>query len=56
MSDLIKNGWKYYSNDNFNQYFDNIKMNYLVGIFGDKYTGKTFILNKILKKKFKTKR
>ena len=50
MSDLIKNGWKYYSNDNFNQYFDNIKMNYLVGIFGDKYTGKTFILNKILKK------
>ena len=55
MSDLIKNGWKYYSNDNFNQYFDNIKMNYLVGIFGDKYTGKTFILNKILKKNLKQK-
>ena len=51
MSDLIKNGWKYYSNDEFNKYLkDGKKINRLVGIFGDKYTGKTFILNKILKK------
>ena len=51
MSDLIKNGWKYYSNDEFNKYLKyGKKINRLVGIFGDKCTGKTFILNKILKK------
>ncbi len=50
MSDLIKEGWKYYSNEDFKKYFEDTKMNYLVGIFGDKFTGKTFILNKLFKK------
>ncbi len=50
MSDLIKEGWKYYSNEDFNKYFEDTQMNYLVGIFGDKFTGKTFILNKLFKK------
>ena len=48
MLDLIKSGWNFYSTKEFLEYFKGKKMDYLVGIIGDKFSGKTFILSKIL--------
>ena len=48
MFDLIKDGWKIKISEDFNQYFNGTKMDLLIGIFGDKFSGKTFLLQKII--------
>ena len=48
MFDLIKDGWKIKLSEDFNKYFNGTKMELLIGIFGDKFSGKTFLLQKII--------
>ena len=48
MLDLLKDGWKIKISKEFQKYFEGTKMELLIGIFGDKFSGKTFLLQKIL--------
>ncbi len=48
MFDLIKDGWRIKILKDFEKYFNGTKMELLIGILGDKFSGKTFILQKIL--------
>ena len=47
MIDLFDVGWDYYCSDKFKKYLNDYTINYLIGIFGDKYSGKSFVLRKI---------
>ena len=48
MFDLIKDGWRIKIVKDFEKYFNGTKMDLLIGILGDKFAGKTFLLQKII--------
>ena len=48
MFDLIKDGWRIIIVKDFEKYFNGTKMDLLIGILGDKFAGKTFLLQKII--------
>lgn len=48
MFDLIKDGWRIKILKDFEKFFNGTKIELLIGILGDKFSGKTFILQKIL--------
>ena len=50
MIDLFNVGWDYYCSDKFEKYLKDSTINYLIGIFGNKYSGKSFILRKLFNK------
>jgi hypothetical protein len=48
--DLFDVGWDYYCSKNFEKFLKDSSINYLIGIFGDKYSGKSFVLRKLINK------
>ena len=48
--DLFDVGWDYYCSKNFEKFLKDSSINYLIGIFGDKYSGKSFVLSKLINK------
>ena len=51
MLDLLESGWQIYYSEEFNNYLEGKAMELLIGILGDKFSGKTFILNNLFNKK-----
>ncbi len=51
MLDLLESGWQIYYSEEFNNYLEGKTMELLIGILGDKFSGKTFILNTLFNKK-----
>ncbi len=51
MLDLLESGWQIYYSEEFKNYLEGKTMELLIGILGDKFSGKTFILNTLFNKK-----
>ena len=51
MLDLLESGWQIFYSEEFNNYLEGKAMELLIGILGDKFSGKTFILNNLFNKK-----
>ena len=51
MLDLLESGWQIFYSEKFKNYLEGKAMELLIGILGDKFSGKTFILNNLFNKK-----
>ena len=51
MLDLLESGWQIFYSEEFKNYLEGKAMELLIGILGDKFSGKTFILNNLFNKK-----
>ncbi len=51
MLDLLESGWQIFYSKEFKNFLDGKEMEFLIGILGDKFSGKTFLLNNLFNKK-----